>query len=193
MKRAFVLGNGKSRLKADLNLLKTKGRIYGCNALYRDFHPDVLIAVDPKMVIEICQANYQLEHEVWTNPNKQYRDFKKLNFFSNPRGWSSGPTALLRACMDHCDEIYILGFDYHSSDGKFNNVYASTFNYKASTSSATYFGNWMKQTETIMREYPRINFFRVNGDDPIYFNEWKMINNFKDMNYEILHRLIEAY
>lgn len=193
MKKAFVLGNGKSRLRANLDLLKSKGRVYGCNALYRDFQPDVLIAVDPKMIIEICQVGYQLEHEVWTNPNKQYRDFKNLNVFGNPRGWSSGPTALLRACMDNYQEIYILGFDYHSTDGKLNNVYADTFNYKKSTDSATYFGNWQKQTEVIMKEYPNVNFFRVNGDDPIYFKEWKMLNNFKDMNYEIFENLLKAF
>ena len=37
---AYIIGNGPSRKGFDLNLLKTSGQIYGCNALYRDFVPD---------------------------------------------------------------------------------------------------------------------------------------------------------
>ena len=53
MDRAFVIGNGQSRLQIDLNNLRSKGTIYGCNALYRDFIPDVLVATDCKMSCQI--------------------------------------------------------------------------------------------------------------------------------------------
>ena len=53
MERAFVIGNGLSRVGFDLNTLRGKGTIYGCNALYRDFMPDVLIATDDKIREEI--------------------------------------------------------------------------------------------------------------------------------------------
>ena len=43
MKRVFALGNGESRLQLDLEKLRGHGKIYGCNAIYRDFIPDVLI------------------------------------------------------------------------------------------------------------------------------------------------------
>ena len=43
---AFVIGNGKSREGMDLNDLKKHGMTYGCNALYREFTPDVLVAKD---------------------------------------------------------------------------------------------------------------------------------------------------
>ena len=46
MKIAFVIGNGQSRSHFNLNTLRGKGTIYGCNALYRDFMPDVLVATD---------------------------------------------------------------------------------------------------------------------------------------------------
>jgi len=46
MTAAFVLGNGVSRLQVDLAVLKTCGKIYGCNAIYREFVPDVLISTD---------------------------------------------------------------------------------------------------------------------------------------------------
>jgi hypothetical protein len=193
MKRAFVLGNGRSRLNADLNLLKTKGKIYGCNALYREFEPDVLIAVDPKMIIEICNVGYQNANQVWTNPNRKYREYKNLNFFDSVRGWSSGPTALLKACMDTSKEIYILGFDYHGLENLVNNVYSGTPNYKGNNDSATYFGNWLKQTEAVFKEFPKINFIRVTGPKCLIVKEWKMINNVKDITYDDFNKLIQTF
>ena len=43
MKKVFCIGNGTSRQNFSLESLRDKGKIYGCNALYRDFKPDVLI------------------------------------------------------------------------------------------------------------------------------------------------------
>jgi len=158
---AFVLGNGKSRAKLDPNRLKGLGTIIGCNALYREFEPDFLVAVDVKMVNEIISAGYQKDHQVWTNPNKGITSKNGINFFSPHKGWSSGPTALWFACTQGYKNVYIFGFDYQGLDGKFNNVYADTFNYKKSSDSATFFGNWLNQTEKTIKEYRTINFFRV--------------------------------
>lgn len=192
MSRAFVLGNGRSRLNVDLNQLKRHGKIYGCNALYREFEPDFLIAVDPKMIIEICDAKYQLTHEVWTNPNTRYKQYQNVNFFKNPRGWSSGPTALLKSCMDGgFKQIFILGFDYHGiNDQHFNNVYADTVNYKKSDEPATYYGNWLKQTEHTMREFPHIYFYRVIDSTVKEITEWKGLNNFKHIAYEDFRNML---
>lgn len=158
---AFVLGNGKSRLNLNLDSLKSRGTIIGCNALYREFEPDFLVAVDVKMVNEIISAGYQKTHQVWTNPNKGIISKSGVNFFAPHKGWSSGPTALWFACTQGHKNIYIFGFDYQGLDGKFNNVYADTFNYKKSSDSATFFGNWLNQTEKTIKEYRTINFFRV--------------------------------
>ena len=129
---AFVLGNGKSRLTLNLESLKGRGTIIGCNALYREFEPDFLVSVDVKMVNEIISAGYQKTHQVWTNPNKGIISKFGVNFFSPHKGWSSGPTALWFACTQGHKNVYIFGFDYQGLDGKFNNVYADTFNYKKS-------------------------------------------------------------
>ena len=146
IKQAFVVGNGTSRSNIDLNILKNNGKVYGCNALYREFTPDYLIAVDVKMILEINKAGYQNKNTVWTNQNRAYREFKNFNYFNPSKGWSSGPTALYLASEHDNEEIYILGFDYQGLDNKVNNVYADTTNYKKSTDKATYFGNWLKQT-----------------------------------------------
>lgn len=165
--------------------MREHGTIYGCNALYREFEPDFLIAVDVKMVNEIVNAGYQRTHSVWTNPNKGIVNKQGLNFFNPHKGWSSGPTALHFAASNGHKEIYFFGFDYQGTDGKFNNVYADTFNYKKSTDTATYFGNWLSQTERIIREFKQVNFYRViNNTSFIPDKLATSIYNFRHITYE---------
>jgi hypothetical protein len=158
---AFVLGNGTSRLAVNASQLLELGTVYGCNALYREIAPHYLIAVDLKMVNEILGAGYNKKNQVWTNPNRALNEVRDLNFFKPSKGWSSGPTALWLSAVNGHKEIYILGFDYMGVEGKFNNVYADTFNYKRSLEPATFFGNWLNQTEQVVKEFKNTQFYRV--------------------------------
>ena len=56
MARVFCIGNGESRIGYDLEKLRPHGKIYGCNAIYRDFLPDVLTSVDHGIMHEIYHA-----------------------------------------------------------------------------------------------------------------------------------------
>ena len=56
VKRVFCIGNGESRKDYNLEKLRPHGKIYGCNAIYRDFLPDVLTAVDHGIMHEIYHA-----------------------------------------------------------------------------------------------------------------------------------------
>jgi hypothetical protein len=191
-KPAFVLGNGISRLAAKLDILKTYGTVYGCNALYREFDPDHLIAVDAKMVKEIIESGYHSTHSVWTNPNRGVTDIPNINYFKPHRGWSSGPTALHLASQQGHKEIYILGFDYQGLHGKVNNVYAGTFNYKTPEQPATFFGNWSAQTERIVSEFKSVNYYRVEGDEKFTpKNLDKSLNNFFTISYSDLEKKFE--
>ena len=55
-KKVFCIGNGESRQGFDLEKLRPHGKIYGCNAIYRDFMPDVLTAVDHGIMHEVYHA-----------------------------------------------------------------------------------------------------------------------------------------
>lgn len=185
-KIGFVLGNGTSRKGIDPIELRPYGKIYGCNALYRTFKPDYLVAVDVKMILEIDKAGYQHTNTVWTNPNKSYAKMKDFNFFHPSKGWSSGPTALWLASQHAYDRIYILGFDYKGlNDGKkLNNIYADTINYKKSTDNATFFGNWLRQTATVIKENPNITYYRVITSDNYIPDELNKFNNLKTIYVE---------
>lgn len=65
IKTVFCIGNGESRKDFDLNTLRPHGKIYGCNAIYRDFTPDVLVAVDPGISHEIYHSGYCNKNEAW--------------------------------------------------------------------------------------------------------------------------------
>ena len=65
MNRVFCLGNGESRKDVNLSALKPHGKIYGCNALYRDFTPDVLVAVDQGIIHEIYHSGYAFKNECY--------------------------------------------------------------------------------------------------------------------------------
>lgn len=191
VKVAFVLGNGTSRKDINLDQLKTKGSIYGCNALYREFEPDYLVAVDTKMILEINKAGYQHGHEVWTNPNRAYHQMTGFKFFNPSKGWSSGPTALWLASTHSTQDIYILGFDYHGIDDKINNLYADTPNYKKSNERATYHGNWLNQTVITCQKFSQKRYIRVLGDNPYIPKEFSKLDNLSHITVEEFKKIFE--
>ena len=185
-----MLGNGTSRKSINLEQLKTKGTIYGCNALYRDFDPDFLVAVDVKMILEINQAKYQHRHPVWTNPNRAYDKMNGLNFFNPSKGWSSGPTALHLASEHQNNVIYIIGFDYQGIEDKINNIYASTPNYKKSHERATFYGNWLKQTCITCEKFSEKRYIRVVQEDAFIPKEFEKITNLKHISIEEFKKIL---
>jgi len=184
---AFVLGNGVSRLTANLFLLKEHGTIYGCNALYREFKPDHLVAVDVKMINEIIDSDYHKHNVVWTNKNKGVKTFEGIQVLTPHKGWSSGPTALWLSTIHEYKSVYILGFDYQGVAGKVNNVYAGTQNYKKVDQPATFFGNWSAQTERVIRENPQVMFYRVY-QEPLFIppNLREKPYNLEHISYQVL-------
>ena len=88
----FVLGNGESRLSVDLEKLKKYGKIYGCNALYRDFTPDVLVCVDAGIQHEVYSSGYCFENKTYFQthtklPAEVHSTMVDLPFFD---GWGAG-------------------------------------------------------------------------------------------------------
>jgi hypothetical protein len=155
----------------------------------------VLVAVDPKMICEIAETDYVLTHEVWSNYNHQYDKNDKIRnhiqFFTPSLGWSSGPTALKHAADQSFEHIYILGFDYEgcldpdkNKTRLFNNIFKDTRNYKKSKDTATFYGNWMNQTKSVLRDYPNIQFYRVTPRGWFRPHDLEFNSNFKHIDIE---------
>jgi hypothetical protein len=182
---SFVLGNGKSRQQFNVTHYRQYGKIYGCNAIYRDEDVDYLIAVDPPMAQEVIDNNAHLSTTFYTRDHKRFRGIENVNFPSKHLGWSSGPTALWIASKNLPSVIFIAGFDFASADEKLNNIYGSTTNYKAEDSPATYFGNWIKQTEIIIRDNPSIQYYRITTSEHNFSpKEYYRYKNFSNISYE---------
>ncbi len=73
--RVFCIGNGENRLSFPIEKLKGKGKIYGCNAIYRD-NPDVIDV--------LTSVDYGICHEIYHSGYAQ----KVPCYF---RGWSKVP------------------------------------------------------------------------------------------------------
>ena len=75
----FVLGNGPSR--KNIGLSKLDGTVIGCNAIYRDFTPDVICATDAGIMSDIIDSGYDgkcyFTHNSWNLlPTESYEALK---------------------------------------------------------------------------------------------------------------------
>ena len=124
--KAFIIGNGLSRSEFDLETLRGKGTIFGCNALYRDFTPDYLVAIDDKIISEINHAIDTGKCEV---PQKNFIVPAWNECFEETTGRRSnaGMNAMIEAIRKGCDELFCLGFDFLiDGDVSVKNVYDGT-------------------------------------------------------------------
>lgn len=160
---AYVIGNGKSRANINLDLLKPHGNIYGCNALYRDFTPDVLVATDQGIAKEIENTGYPMNNTFYTRRPNVEQGSKEIP--TQWKGWSSGPVSVALALEHGHRVIYLVGHDFGSVDRLFNNCYAGTENYREVGSAPTYAGNWVNQLKTLLGTFKYSKIIRVTGPE----------------------------
>ena len=128
--RAFILGNGESRSKVSVSRMAKHGFVYGCNAIYRDFRPDILITVDPAIAKEIQKSGYMNYWKVFT-PYKDIADtHKNFVLFQSQERYCAGVTACMVAIHQGCKELILIGHDLGSNNGSVNNCYKNSNNYK---------------------------------------------------------------
>ena len=278
VKRVFCIGNGESRKVLDLEKLRPHGKIYGCNALYRDFTPDHLSAVDMGIMHEIYNSGYAENNPClfrdWNRlPSQMYesllfagrnysdqeydlikkeevvksnertdktpefvlhgsnlagvveilkknkeREKKNVNHTSihvswvtnddkvttindimeKDRGWATGATSGYAAChYEKPDEVFLLGHDLESMNGKLNNVYKDTKHYGLKEAHKTPSVNWIRHWRELFTENPKIQFYKVNpnadsGKDPISIpiKEWAKLN-VKYIDYTALDKMLK--
>lgn len=199
--RGFIIGNGESRKGFDLEKLRGLGPIYGCNALYRDFMPDTLIAVDKRMISEIRDSNVITNgiEFIWREHDSVNITHKLLSTTGETLqdlGSAAGPTALEVMCSRYPTmvQIFLVGFDIFSKTGKVNNIYKGTSCYKDADSKPTYTQNWTEKLRQVFVKYDKTLFIRVCDNE---LNEeykvpaWRGVTNISYINYEIFKRLLD--
>lgn len=173
---AIVIGNGESRLSTNIEVLRTTGAItIGCNALYRDFSPDFLIAVDQNMISEIMQSGYACHHKS-VLPKGHVESYAKRNQIDIDgtlyqglvindlhQGWASGTSAITVACQIGCNPIYLFGFDGGSGpQNLINNIYKGTSNYNKEDARVNLGDSWLRQFEKLLKIYPEREFYQID-------------------------------
>ena len=112
--RAFIIGNGASREGFDLEQLRPYGEIYGCNALYRDFEPDWLVAIDQAITEEIQESDFPKEKFIHPIMEEQF-EHPEFNPFTRLRS-NAGMNAMIEALKRGKRELICLGFDFIIND-----------------------------------------------------------------------------
>ena len=183
MAQAFVLGNGISRQQVNLHSLRPQGQIYGCNALYRDFEPDVLVATDRPIAEQIQRSGYALTHCFYTRDPLPGQGAIRI-----PESWwkfSSGQVAVALAAEQGHSTVWMIGFDLGPTENnQFNNVYAGTEFYKAAGSVPTYTKNWITQTVSIAGQFPAVTFVRVMGLTTATVPEFHSVSNIESVSMQ---------
>ena len=183
MSRAFVLGNGISRQAIGVADMGHMGMIYGCNALYREHTPDVLVATDRPIAEHIQRSGYSAAHRFYTR-----RPLPGLGAQVVPKpyfGYSSGPIAVALATLDQHRVIYLVGFDLGPSATKtINNVYAGTEFYKPTTAAPTFAGNWIRQLLRVMQDFRDTQFVRVAGATTARLAEFESVPNLAHLDLD---------
>lgn len=192
-RHAVVMGNGKSRL--DFNVApifyhrggylgQRKMETYGCNALYRNYTPDMLIVTSDIIAKEIAETDYPKNNVVFANQ----KNIKKYpgNFHLIPHNEykDAGTTALRLACFDGHKKVYMIGFDGQNLPHENNNVYADTPGYNKSNEIID-FSDWEKNLLEVMTTYSDVEFIRVTYrfDYPLPTELLNYAPNFRSINY----------
>ena len=133
--------------------------------------------------------------------NDKTNNLKDVANCNRDRGWACGATSGWVALNQNKDlkEIYLIGHDLKSNTDQINNMYKSTQNYANEKNKPIPSVNWLSQWQTLMREFPKVKFVKVNpdgikGNTPISSNieEWNKQAN-KNLSYINFKEFDEAF
>jgi hypothetical protein len=196
MSQALVIGNGESRRSVDLNILKSKYTLIGCNALHRDITVDHLICCDRRMADEAVNNSDTKQTIIYVRSswfhyfrkilkNKNIREVPQLPYSGEmkrdqPDHWGSGGYAVLLAASLEFKQVDILGFDLYPINEKVNNIYKGTPNYARIDGQSVDYSYWVYQISQIFFYYPNTKFRIINHKD------WQMPGSWGQPNVSFI-------
>lgn len=178
---AVVIGNGLSRNQFDLRLFlpyrettpwgetgpwqpaskQIKNlNTYGCNAVYRNYKSDFLVAIGEEFIEEIAQTDYCDNNIVYANSKYLEKYPGKFNIIPQNPELNSGAVAVYLAAFDGHKKIYMLGFDGIDNTNDNYNVYANTQSYRSRDDLANE-SFWVRSLNDVMKVYSDTEFIRV--------------------------------
>lgn len=193
--QACIIGNGISRKDFNINAVINHGggllgrkklQTYGCNALYRDFTPDFLVAsgASDGIIAEIANSGYCNNHVVYAAaPHIQNHPG---SFYLVPQDppWNAGSVATYLAAFDGHTTIYLVGFDGQDTPTFNYNVYAGTANYQNASGAQSDPAFLDLAMVEVFNTYPEIDFVRVMPSAMSSMPEdWRYVTNLRQISF----------
>ena len=189
---AFVIGNGPSRLKYNLELLngqhggaggiKSVGQSYGCNMLFKDFSPTFLICSNQEICDEIAKTNYCEDNIVYSIRKCIVKHPGLFHLYPHWQNMFAGPAAVRLACADGHKRIFMLGFDFYNESTQ--HLYPEMKrSYKEITDTVGRNSVLAKQLKSIFDTYDDVEFYHVQPEHANFsenlIDEWNWCHNLK--------------
>jgi len=122
-KTVLILGNGASRIKYKDFINNWTSEIWGCNWLFKEADSHENLTRIGSVHNEVISEAYKFKKEnnynylLYTKPvfREEFKD-KFISYFSDPRGWATGPLMVLQALTENYRRIYLSGFDFGGKD-----------------------------------------------------------------------------
>jgi hypothetical protein len=189
--QAVVIGNGPGRLGINLAAIKNhRGGLlgaralqsYGCNALFRDFTPDFLVATGNDVVKEIANTGYTTDNIVYTDAVHALEYPGKFYLIPHNPYADAGTAAAYIAAFDGHKKVYLIGFDGNNTEGYNHNVYAGTPGYQPINSTVDA-KKWDAALASLFATYDDTEFIQVTefGNDTIPAS-WLSCVNFRQIS-----------
>lgn len=169
-----IVGNGVTRQHIELDMYRNHFRmpIFGCNALYREYKPDLLFAIDDTMINEILQSSYPRERFIVPPLDEQFE----------PPEWNparprenTGMVAMKYAIQFGSKELHCIGMDFIINNENLNmsNVFENTPGYGPTTKAS--YNDTIRRAqyfEWFVNKHPNVMFYIVFPDE--IFDKYKM-------------------
>jgi hypothetical protein len=152
--------------------------------------------------IEKKQINHTGCYVSWQNPDDKVNSLSDLIPGKPDRGWACGATSAWVALTQNKDlkELIMIGHDLKSNTDNINNMYKSTDNYGDGRNKPIPHVNWVSQWNTLMQEFPKVKFIKVNpdgirGNTPVSSNmeEWNTHATKGTLEYWNYEKLNESF
>ena len=195
--QAVAIGNGESRANFDLRFIQYHQagiggaetlQSYGCNALYRDFTPDFLIAVGDEIIKEIADSGYTNNNIVYTNAGAVLDNPGKFYLIPQNLSYDAGSLAAYMACFDGHKKVFLIGYDQYDNQhqhagGNYNNIYKGTNGYLDTNEVQN--GKFISSTLfNVMTTYSDVEFVKVMPEKTWWVaDEILPLPNFRQIDY----------
>lgn len=190
--QAVVLGNGSGRSRMNLAAIKNhRGGLlgaralqsYGCNALYRDFTPDFLVATGNDIVKEIAASGYTTGNIVYTDAVHTLEYPGKFYLIPHNPYADAGTAAAYLAAFDGHKKVYLVGFEGNRTPNFNDSIYAGTNGYQPSNSPVDG-TKWDEARAELFKTYDDTEFIQVTEQGMVTNpDSWKSCVNFRQISF----------